>query len=400
MNNWLPLFATLFIQAMVAMALLTLPVMAPVAAKALSVSPAVVGFYVSITYAGAMFASLTSGTTVSRFGPIRVSQLGLLLCALGLCLCASPWLPLIALGALFIGLGYGPITPASSQILARTTPPHQMALVFSIKQTGVPVGSMMAGAIVPSLMLAVNWQWTLVFVAIACVLSALMAQPLRQDLDDLRQANLPFQMGTLTGPIRMVLGHRALATMAACSFMFSMVQMSLTTYLVTYLHDDLAYGMVSAGLLLSVTQMGGIGGRIVWGVVADKWLGAQKALALLAALMACSSLATALLLPALPIWGIWIVLIVFGASAIGWNGVYLSEVARQAPEGKASVATGGTLTFTFLGVVIGPPIFGALSTSFGSYRAGFLALVLTSSLCAWVLFRLRHGESPRPSQQS
>jgi MFS family permease len=400
MNNWLPLFATLFIQAMVAMALLTLPVMAPVAAKALSVSPAVVGFYVSITYAGAMFASLTSGTTVSRFGPIRVSQLGLLLCALGLCLCASPWLPLIALGALFIGLGYGPITPASSQILARTTPPHQMALVFSIKQTGVPVGSMMAGAIVPSLMLAVNWQWTLVFVAIACVLSALMAQPLRQDLDDLRQANLPFQMGTLTGPIRMVLGHRALATMAACSFMFSMVQMSLTTYLVTYLHDDLAYGMVSAGLLLSVTQMGCIGGRIVWGVVADKWLGAQKALALLAALMACSSLATALLLPALPIWGIWIVLIVFGASAIGWNGVYLSEVARQAPEGKASVATGGTLTFTFLGVVIGPPIFGALSTSFGSYRAGFLALVLTSSLCAWVLFRLRHGESPRPSLQS
>jgi len=400
MNNWLPLFATLFIQAMVAMALLTLPVMAPVAAKALSVSPAVVGFYVSITYAGAMFASLTSGTTVSRFGPIRVSQLGLLLCALGLCLCASPWLPLIALGALFIGLGYGPITPASSQILARTTPPHQMALVFSIKQTGVPVGSMMAGAIVPSLMLAVNWQWTLVFVAIACVLSALMAQPLRQDLDDLRQANLPFQMGTLTGPIRMVLGHRALATMAACSFMFSMVQMSLTTYLVTYLHDDLAYGMVSAGLLLSVTQMGGIGGRIVWGVVADKWLGAQKALALLAALMACSSLATALLLPALPIWGIWIVLIVFGASAIGWNGVYLSEVARQAPEGKASVATGGTLTFTFLGVVIGPPIFGALSTAFGSYRAGFLALVVTSSLCAWVLFRLRHGESQRPSRQS
>jgi MFS family permease len=400
MNNWLPLLATLFIQAMVAMALLTLPVMAPVAAKDLGVSPALVGFYVSITYAGAMLASLTSGTTVSRFGPIRVSQWGLMLCAFGLCLCAAPWLPIVALGALLIGLGYGPITPASSQILARTTPPHQMGLVFSIKQTGVPVGSMMAGAIVPSLLLALNWQWSLVIVALACVLSAVLAQPLRKDLDDLRQSNLQFQWGTLANPIRMVLGHRALATMAACSFMFSMVQMSLTTYLVTYLHDDLAYGLVSAGLLLSVTQMGGIAGRILWGVVADKWLGAQKALALLAALMASSSLATALLLPILPIWGIWIVLIVFGASAIGWNGVYLSEVARQAPEGKASVATGGTLTFTFLGVVIGPPIFGALSTAFGSYRAGFLALVVTSSLCAWVLFRLRHATNQRPSLQS
>jgi predicted MFS family arabinose efflux permease len=259
---------------------------------------------------------------------------------------------------------------------------------------------MMAGAIVPSLMLAINWQWSMVMVALACVISALLAQPLRKESDDLRQANLSFQMGTLTQPIRMVLGHRALATMAACSFMFSMIQMSLTTYLVTYLHDDLSYGLVSAGLLLSVTQMGGIGGRIVWGVVADKWLGAQKALALLATLMACSSLATALLLPQLPIWGVWLVLIVFGASAIGWNGVYLSEVARQAPEGKASVATGGTLTFTFLGVVIGPPIFGALSTAFGSYRAGFLALVVTSSLCAWVLFRLQSGHNQRPSLQS
>jgi MFS family permease len=398
MSNWLPLLATLFIQAMVAMALLTLPVMAPVAAKALEVSPALVGVYVAITYAGAMFASLTSGTTVSRLGPIRVSQLGLMLCALGLCLCAVPWLPAIGLGALLIGLGYGPITPASSQILARTTPPAQMALVFSIKQTGVPVGAMMAGAIVPSLMLGIDWQWSLVVVAVACVVSAALSQPLREALDDLRQASLTFQMSTLTTPLRMVLGHRALSTMAACSFMFSMVQMSLTTYLVTYLHDDLAYGMVSAGLLLSVTQMGGIGGRIAWGLVADRWLGAQKTLALLAILMAISALATALLLPTLPLWGIWTILLVFGASAIGWNGVYLAEVARQAPEGKASVATGGTLTFTFLGVVIGPPLFGALSSAFGTYRAGFLALVITSSLCAWVLYRLKPNAAQNQSE--
>ena len=398
MSNWLPLLATLFIQAMVAMALLTLPVMAPVAAKALEVSPALVGVYVAITYAGAMFASLTSGTTVSRLGPIRVSQLGLILCAIGLCLCAVPWLPAIGLGALLIGLGYGPITPASSQILARTTQPSQMALVFSIKQTGVPVGAMMAGAIVPSLMLGIDWQWSLVAVAMACVVSAALSQPLREALDDLRQASLTFQMSTLTTPLRMVLGHRALSTMAACSFMFSMVQMSLTTYLVTYLHDDLDYGMVSAGLLLSVTQMGGIGGRIAWGLVADRWLGAQKTLALLAILMASSALATALLLPTLPLWGIWSVLLVFGASAIGWNGVYLAEVARQAPEGKASVATGGTLTFTFLGVVIGPPLFGALSSAFGTYRAGFLALVITSSLCAWVLYRLKPNAAQNRSE--
>lgn len=390
MSNWLPLIATLFIQAMVAMALLTLPVMAPVAAKALDISPALVGFYIAITYAGAMLASLSSGTTVSRLGPIRVSQWGLLLCALGLSLCAVPYLPVIALGAFLIGLGYGPITPASSQILARTTPPDQMALVFSIKQTGVPVGAMMAGALVPTMMLNIDWQMSLLVVALACLISAALAQLMRQSTDDQRQPGLPFEMGTLTRPIRMVLGHRNLATMATCSFMFSIVQLSLTTYLVTYLHNDLSYGMVSAGLLLSVTQFGGIGGRIAWGVVSDRWLGAPKTLALLACIMALSALVTALLLPTLPLWGIWITLIAFGASAIGWNGVYLAEVARQAPAGKASMATGGTLTFTFLGAVVGSPIFGMLSSLFGTYQAGFLALALPSCVCAWMLMSLKN----------
>jgi len=147
------------------MALLTLPVMAPVAAKDLAVSPALVGIYVALTYLGAMISSLTSGTSVTRWGPIRVSQLGLVLCAMGLCLCAVPWLPATGLGAVLIGLGYGPITPASSQILTRTTPAHQMSLVFSIKQTGVPLGSMLAGAIVPSLMLGIGWQLSLISVA-------------------------------------------------------------------------------------------------------------------------------------------------------------------------------------------------------------------------------------------
>jgi MFS family permease len=264
-----------------------------------------------------------------------------------------------------------------------------MSLVFSIKQTGVPVGSMLAGAIVPSLMLGVGWQLSLMSVALVCLISALLSEPLRAQMDDQRQAGLQLKLSTLLAPIRMVLSHRALATMAGCSFMFSMVQMSLTTYLVTYLHDDLAYGLVAAGLLLSITQAGGIVGRIVWGYLADQFFSPQKMLAGLATSMALCAAATPLLLHMLPVYGVWTLLLLFGASAIGWNGVYLAEVARQAPEGKASVATGGTLTLTFLGVVIGPPLFGALSTLFGTYGAGFWALAATSSLCSLVLWRLK-----------
>ena len=385
MSSWGPLFITLLIQAMASMALLTLPVMAPVAAKALAVSPALVGLYIAISYGGALMTTLLAGAAVARLGAIRVSQISLLVCALGLLLCAVPWLPSVFMGAVLIGWGYGPITPASSHLLARTTPPHQMSLVFSIKQTGVPLGGMMAGAIVPLLLLSMNWQASLVVVAAACVLCSALSQPLRSPLDVDRKIGQPLRLGSFAQPIRLVLAHRALATMAGCSFVFSMVQLSLSTYLVTYLYDDLSYGLVGAGVALSFTQAGGVIGRVAWGYVADRWLGAPKTLALLGAVMALSALATAFLTATTPQVWVWVILSIFGASAIGWNGVYLAEVARQAPKGKASMATGGTLAFTYLGVVLGAPLFGALSSFFGTYRAGFLVLMAASAVCGVVL---------------
>jgi predicted MFS family arabinose efflux permease len=261
-----------------------------------------------------------------------------------------------------------------------------MSLVFSIKQTGVPLGSMLAGAIVPPLSLLIDWQLSMLVVAALCLVCAGVSQSLRAELDSDRQADLHIRWGSLIEPIRMVLAHRALLTMAACSFMFSMVQLSLTTYLVTFLHDDLSYGLVVAGLALSVTQLGGIGGRVVWGYVADRWLGARRMLLLLASMMALGALASAFLTTDTPHGVVIAILVGFGASAIGWNGVYLAEVARRAPPGMASMATGGTLAFTFLGVVLGPPMFGALSGLFGTYRAGFVGLMVMASVSGTVLY--------------
>lgn len=388
-GTWLPLLITTAIQALVSMAVLTLPVMAPAAAQALETSPAYIGLYVAIVYIGAMLSSLAAGNAVARFGAIRVSQGGLVLCASGLALSSLPALPAVAAGALLIGLGYGPITPASSHLLARTTPAQRMSLVFSVKQTGVPLGGVLAGALVPGLLLWAGWQAALLATALANLLCALSAQPLRAALDADRDPARPLVLGHLAQPVRLVLSHPALRMLAGCSFIFSMAQLSLTSYLVTYLNATLSYGLVAAGLTLSIAQVGGVTGRVLWGYVADRWLGARRMLAALSLLMSLAALATALLTPALPSLLVIAVLVVFGASAIGWNGVYLAEVARQAPAGQASLATGGTLAVTFFGVVLGPPAFGALAALSGSYRAGFMALAVATGLCAFALLRAR-----------
>ena len=384
-SAWWSLTVTTAIQAMVSMALLTLPAMAPAVARALAVPSTLVGAYVALCYFAAMLSSLVGGTLVRRLGAIRVSQLGLGLCAVGLALCALPWLPAVALGALCIGAGYGPITPASSHLLALTTPAHRMSLVFSIKQTGVPAGGMLAGALVPGLSLWLGWQGTLLAVAGVCALCAALAQPLRAALDADRQPAQPLALQALFKPIGMVLGQPSLRALAACSFLFSAVQVSTTAYMVTYLNESLGMTLLAAGAALSVSQLAGVVGRIAWGAVADRGLGPRNTLMLLATLMMAGSVLTALLQPQWPTLLIWAVVALLGASAIGWNGVYLATVARQAPPGQAGVATGGTLLFTFMGGVCGSPAFGALAGASGSYRIAFAALALPAALALGLL---------------
>jgi MFS family permease len=388
-DGWMPLAVTLAIQSMVAMALLALPAIAPRVADAVGISAAYIGLYVALAYVASIAASLAAGAAVARYGSIRVSQACLLLCAAGLALCALPAVGAIALGAVLVGFGYGPITPASSHLLARTTPAHRMSLVFSVKQTGVPLGGALAGAIVPSLQLLVGWQPALLLVAAACAACALVAQVVRAPLDADRDPLRSLRLASILDPVRLVLGEPALRMLAGCSFVFSVAQLSLTTYLVTFLTDNLAYGLVAAGAVLSMSQLGGVFGRVWWGYVSDRWLGARPMLAVLGTLMAVSSLATAFLQPGLPHLLTVAVLFVFGACAIGWNGVYLAEVARQAPSGMAGMATGGTLAITFLGNVLGPPLFGGIAGLSGSYAAGFLALCVPLALCAAALARRR-----------
>ncbi|MES2281035.1 MAG: MFS transporter [Pseudomonadota bacterium] len=386
-GGWTELLITLAIQAIASMAVLSPPVIAPVIAAALGISPVFAGIYIGVVYVGAMTGSLAAGAAVQRWGPVRVSQTGLVLGGLGLAMFCSGWVPLMAVGALVMGFGYGPITPASSHLLARSTPAHRMSLIFSIKQTGVPLGGILAGAIVPGLMLAIGWRWGLAFVSMACIACALLAQPLRTRLDAQRDASTTLGLGKLAESARMVSGHANLRALAICSFFLSASQLCLTTYAVIYLHSELGFGLIAAGLALSVSQMAGVIGRVVWGHIADSGLGAMRTLALLTLIIVVCCVGISLLSSTTPLPVVLILLAAFGATAIGWNGVFLAEVARQAPTGFASMATGGVSAFTFFGVVVGPPVFALLASTAGTYRAGYLALALPMAWCCWRLWR-------------
>ncbi|CAM5219769.1 hypothetical protein CDEF62S_00065 [Castellaniella defragrans] len=159
------LAATMLLQSVAAMCLTALPAVAPAVAADLAVSPVYIGVFIALVYAAGMFTSLASGALVARLGALRVCQLGLLSCAAGLALCVIPHPAAAACGALFMGLGYGPITPAGSHLLARGDA-ARMSLVFSIKQTGVPLEERWPAPSFPALRWrcpgkarSLPWQW-------------------------------------------------------------------------------------------------------------------------------------------------------------------------------------------------------------------------------------------------
>ena len=182
---------TLLMQAAASAATIAPAVAAPALLLRLGVGPAAVGLYVAAIYLAAMLSSQFGAALVKRWGPIRTSQVALR-CAPPASPCsASPNLAAALAGALLVGAGYGPITPASSEILARTTPPERYALVFSIKQTGVPVGGVVAGLAVPALTNTLGPAQALLAVAALCLVAAASGEWLRASLDRGRDPAAP-----------------------------------------------------------------------------------------------------------------------------------------------------------------------------------------------------------------
>jgi MFS family permease len=169
------------------------------------------------------------------------------------------------------------------------------------------------------------------------------------------------------------------------------MQVVLTSFLVAYLTETLHWSLVPAGFALTAATLGGVAGRIGWGHVADRFLKPRRVLMLIGWLSAAFSVTMSFATPEWPTQVIVPLALLFGATAIGWNGVQLSEVARLAEPGKAGKVTGATSFVTFAGVVVGPPSFALLSSMTGSYRTGFATFAAFSAGAAIALLRSREA---------
>ncbi len=376
-SGLLVLAVTIMVQASSAFAALALPAIAPEVGRALGVPASLIGFQISLVYGAAGVSSLFAGGLVPRYGACRSSQISMLLVAAGCALATIPSVATLIVASLVIGAGYGMTNPSASTLLIRFAPRHRRNLIFSIKQTGVPLGGIMAGLIAPTVALAYRWQAAPATAAAFALLIAAALETVRRSWDSEREPRLPAHDGPLEG-LRLVWRIAPLKWLSSACFFFAVTQLCLVGFLVTMLVNEVGYTLIEAGFVLSLTQFMGVAGRVTWGWLADRIGDGLGLLAALGILMALGAGLSMMLDPAWPANGVLLTFVLFGSTAIGWNGIYTAEVARLSPPGTVGVATGGSLSIIFAGILVGPSIFAALYAGLGSYTAAFALPVLAS----------------------
>jgi MFS family permease len=372
-------------QAIGTMGTTMIPAVAPKVAETYGISSALVGYQISFL-AVAMIVALAFGSKLNRrWGSTRMQQVGLALIATGGLIAILPHVAFFFLASIALGLGYGSLTPSASNLLLRFTPAERRNLIFSLKQTGVPLGGIGAALITPAVAVAFGWQWAIIGNSLALFALVLVLQRARPHWDTDRDPQAPIGGNPFSGVVA-IWRHPALRMLSLSGGFFVIVQFGISTFTVILFNEELGWGLIQAGLVLTASQVGGVAGRLFWGWMADRMGDAFAALIVLGVVMFVSSALCLALTPQWPMLGACALFFVMGSTASGWNGAFLAEIARIAPREQISPLTGGSLVYVNSGKAVGPIACANVFLLTGDYTITFALLAVPAAAGLWCVW--------------
>lgn len=388
---WFATGAMLLVQIAVSISNIAIPILAPVLNEEFHLGPQLAGIYTATMYASFAVGLFGAAALIDRFGAARVSQFCALGAALGLLAGSTGTVVSIVLCAIIMGIASAPETPASTQFLMASIPANQRSFIFSLKQTGKPMGVMAAAWVIPLLVPFVDWRWTLIILAVAGCGTALMMEPIRR-----RNTRPPVAravnadghglLNRLTATARHAIQLPGMARLTVVNLVFTAILTCISAFLVTALVDGLNYSLALAGTMLALVQAAGVGGRLAWGFVADRWQSPRRMLTWLSVGIAVAPVLVGLAEADWPLAVIVALSIGIGLTTNSWNGVIIAEIARLSPAGQAGATLSGAMMYGVIGAITTPLLFGWVAATFGMGFA-FMGLGAIGLVAFWALVR-------------
>lgn len=333
------------------------------------------GLAIGVFFVASAAMSAPLGRVAQRVGSSAGMRAGVLASAVSLAGIAGLSRTWWTLAALLVvgGAGNALSQPAANLALTRAVPRERQGLVFGIKQTAIPLATLLGGLSVPAIAVTVGWRWTYVGAALGAVIASLTTPP--HNAPALRPRPV-VRRGAVAAGDRGTLQLRALVLISAAGGLGAMVGNTLGTFLVSSAVDG-GVQPAAAGLLLALGSVVGLTMRVVSGWSTDR--GGVSPLTVMTAMLAAGAVGCALLgaTGTLPL--LLGTVLGFGAGW-GWPGLLNLAVVRIHPALPA-LATGITQTGVYVGAALGPAVTGFVIDHAG-YTAGWLTtagLALTAA---------------------
>lgn len=340
----------------------------------LELSASGAGLLVSAYFFGKILGSYAAGIAADRLGERRVLVLGGAIAAAFVALAATAG-PIELLFALLLlaGVAGAAGTPAGGRLVLVAFPAERRGLALGIRQTGIPLGGIVAAAVLPTIAATAGWRWSLLAAAGLAVLGLLplaltridrVAEPLLENVERPR------------GQQRNVY----LLTLWACLIVSG--QYALVVFLALDLHETASLSLAQGALLLALANATGIVGRIAWGAASDRALArGRKPLLLLLTAVGLAGVLLLLLVPRdAPLPLLAVMASIAGLSLIGYQGLWITMLAESAGTRQVGAATGFAITFVTISMALSPPLYGLAADAAGTYRAVWAALAVVVAL--------------------
>jgi sugar phosphate permease len=246
---------------------------------------------------------------------------------------------------------------------------------MGIKQTGIPLGGILASSTLPALALAFGWRASVILVSAATLVFILAVRIWIPPAPCLQKQPAGMQWAQL----REVLSNRSILALSIMGIFLAGAQLAIITHLVLFLKKEYLFSTVLAGFFLALVQAGGIAGRIGWGLVSDFLAGGRrKSILVIIGIIAVLQLfLLGRIGPEIPASLLVLFIILLGSTTIGYHGVLFGLMGEIVRKEVVGLATGFSLTITFLGIVLYPPIFGYLVDRLGSYSPAWDMLAVS-----------------------
>jgi MFS transporter, ACS family, hexuronate transporter len=352
--------------------------LAPFLQDDLQISRASVGLISTAVFLTAAPSALFGGRASDRVGERRVLIIsGVLGSFAALAVTASIGFWTLVLSCLALGLGNGIQNPAGSAAIMRWFPQHQRGFAMGIRQTGVPIGGMLAAGVAPILALHYGWRSAYLAGGILSLIGALLIVVAYFD-----PPRKPIAGAVAMRSLKDLARDKRLLLLAVIFNCQVFTQMAATTYFVLFLHETFAASVVTAGVLFVVVNVAAMVARIGWGLVSDRRFQGKRrpVLMMIIALTVCSTLGAALLPSGTPLWLVGVLSIFFGISAFAWTGILGTLVIEIAGPESAGSAISLVQVLATPATLLAPPLFGLLADVSGSYQASWLVLTLIGTV--------------------